>query len=154
MNGKRVWNLFYTKDHYDPCFWVCSCGGKRRQIGSEYSHLILRVRDWHLKELDESSAGILKAVKGEKKITSLHIWKKNTVKTYGWPKYIIDNLRLFDPWKDLQDLPHLKYELLFYKTFFNYMETLVGTVEIKINNKLPKKFQLCTKGSLIPKHTS
>lgn len=59
---------------------------------------------------------------------------------YGWLKYIIDNLRLFEFCNNPQVVPHMKYKSLPYKAFVKYTEKLVGIVEPKIKNMLQERF--------------
>ena len=90
-NGRRISELFFSKESDDSNIYVCQCGTKRKKTGSGSQNLVSHVQTAH-REYEElfQSQGQLTQLQMEKFYTT-----SKSSNLHGWFDFIINGLFRF-----------------------------------------------------------
>lgn len=127
LTGKRIAEIFFTRDPSIDQTWVCRCGKRRKITGTGYSNLLNHVKEKHPVEYQEAESGATvqeSAQSSQNSTVTCFLWKPNTVKVHGWLSLITHNLLPFRTCENELFKPHVKYDTVSLETVEKYMDRL------------------------------
>ena len=140
--GRRVAELFFTKQSEHSDTYLCRCGTKRKRCGTSYQNLLSHVQTAHPDHIDlltsDSDVSQERMDAYFKTSKSAHI--------YGWIGYLVNGLLPFSHVQKPHIRKHIIHQSISLTTFKKYLHALTESVEHKITSLLPTKFSLVFDG--------
>ena len=140
--GRRVSELFFTRDGDNTNIFTCRCGTKRKKAGSSYQNLVSHVQSAHPDYLDVLSS--------DETVAQAQIDKyfqtSKAGNLFGWIDFIVNALLPFSFVEKPIIRDHVKYKPTSLSTFMRYLSLLTEVVEQKIARLLPEKIALVFDG--------
>eukprot|EP00171_Calliarthron_tuberculosum_P003101 IDg3101t1 len=140
--GKRVCDLFFTRDSTNSNVFMCQCGTKRKRSGTSYSNMLSHVQSSH-------ADAYQRVLTGERVSQSQLDGYFSTTKSghlYGWLDFIINGLLPFSFVEKRLIRKHVKHDPPSLNTFMKYLGLLTKLVERKVSDLLPDNIALVFDG--------
>ncbi len=139
LKGKRLADLFFTRESPGSKTWLCKCGVKRVQNGSGYTNLCSHIFIDH-----ESQLNSLKTLP-DKPIEEC-FWPKRVKYIHDWLEIEMMMLLPFSFFENPFARRHLKSDSMSKNTFMKYLGSVTQVVERQIRILLPDTFALVFDG--------
>lgn len=142
LKGRRLAELFFTRDGPSSSQWTCRCGAKRAQKGTGYTNLCTHIFSDHPDYTELESGGVA----ADGRSTLLSFWPRKAQNIHGWLELVIMGLFPFSFCENQYAKRYMRPESITVKTYMKYMALLADVVEKKISNLLPNTFALVFDG--------
>lgn len=141
-DGRRLAELFFTKDSNNNGYWKCRCGVKRKKSNSSYANLLSHIRTSH-QDYEE----LLSADGDVSQCQIDRFFLSSTSKSYfGWFDLVINGLLPFSFVENPVARLHFKHPPISLSTLMRHLPRLTELVEAKVAALLPPTFAIVFDG--------